>query len=333
MNALVTGGGGFLGLYVVEQLLARGDCVRTLSRGAYPALDALDVDAWQGDLRDRERTMAACAGMDVVYHVAGKAGIWGPWDEYYGINVEGTRHLLDGCRRHGVPKFVYTSSPSVTFDGSDQCGVDETAPYPTRWLCYYAQTKAEAEQLVLASHDVDGLATCSLRPHLIWGPRDNHLIPRLVARARPGKLARVGDGQNLVDTIYVENAARAHLQAADRLSLDSPVGGQAYFLSQGEPVNCWQWIDQLLELAGLPVVKRRIPAGAAWAIGAACERVYSALGIQSEPRMTRFLAAQLSTSHYFNIDRARRDLGYQADVSTDEGMRRTEPDLRRWARA
>ena len=330
MKALVTGGGGFLGLYTVEQLVARGDHVRTLARGTYPALEQLGVEAWQGDLRDRELTRAACAGVDVVYHVAGKAGIWGPWDEYYGINVAGTRNLLEGCRQHRVGRFVYTSSPSVTFDGRDQCGVDESAPYASRWLCYYAQTKAEAEQMVLAAHGRDGMATCALRPHLIWGPRDNHLIPRLIARAKAGKLARVGSGRNLVDTIYVENAAQAHLQAADRLSLDSPVGGKAYFLSQGEPINCWDWIDELLGLAGLPAVQRRVPAPVAWGIGAACEAVYGALGFRSEPRMSRFLAAQLSTSHYFNIEAARQELGYRAEISIAEGMRRTEPDLRRW---
>src|SRR5262249_29229126 len=148
------------------------------------------------------------------------------------------------------------------------------------------------------------------RPHLIWGPRDRHLIPRLLQRARSGQLRRVGDGTNQVDMIYVENAAEAHLRAGDALTLNSPVGGQAYFISQGEPVNCWGWIDDLLALAGLPKLQRQISARAAWAIGSAMEAAYGALRLRGEPRMTRFLAAQLSKSHYFDISRARRDFGF-----------------------
>lgn len=333
MNALVTGAGGFLGLYIVEQLVARGDRVRALCRGHYPELERLGVEIIRADLRDRERTVAACHDVDTVFHAAAKAGIWGRWEEYYGINVEGTRHVLEGCFAHEVPRLVYTSSPSVTFDGGDQCGVDESAPYARKWLCHYAETKAEAEREVLAANGRSGVATCSLRPHLIWGPRDNHLVPRLVSRARAGRLIRVGDGTNLIDTIYVENAAEAHLQAADALHLGSPVAGRAYFLSQGEPLSCWPWIDQLLALAGLPPVKRSISAGAAWKLGAVMEAVYRTFRIESEPRLTRFLAAQLSTSHYFNIDRARADFGYRPKVSIEEGMRRMTDDLRRWASA
>jgi nucleoside-diphosphate-sugar epimerase len=250
------------------------------------------------------------------------AGIWGPWRHYYGINTVGTRNVIEACRQHSVGRLVYTSSPSVTFDGGDQCGVDESAPYPRRWLCHYPHTKALAEQEVLAAHDDTELLTCALRPHLIWGPRDGHLVPRLLARARAGRLRRVGDGSNLVDTTYVENAAAAHLQAADALAAGSPVGGRAYFLSQGEPVNCWQWIDELLALAGLPPVERSIPLAAAWAVGAAMEAAYAAARIKSEPPMTRFLAAQLGKSHYFGIGRARNDFGYEPRVSTGEGMQR-----------
>ncbi|HUY34114.1 MAG TPA: NAD-dependent epimerase/dehydratase family protein [Pirellulales bacterium] len=322
MNCLVTGAGGFLGLYIVEQLVARGDRVRGLCRGRYAELDRLGVETVQADLRDAQAVAAACANMEVVYHVASVAGIWGPWDHFFAANTLGTRHVIAGCRRHGVPRLVYTSSPSVTFDGGDQCGVDETVPYPKHWLCHYPHTKALAEQEVLAANGQGGLLTCSLRPHLIWGPRDRHLVPRLIERARRGQLRRVGDGRNLIDMVYVENAATAHLQAADRLIAGSPVGGRAYFISQGEPVNCWHWIDELLALAGLPPVERAIPMSVAWAIGAAMEAATKLTGRRSEPRMTRFLAAQLGKSHYFKIDRARRDFGYEARVSTAEGMRR-----------
>jgi len=321
MRALVTGAGGFLGQYVVEQLLARGDQVRGLARGNYPELERLGVECVRGDLRDAQRVRSACAGVDVVYHVAGVAGIWGPWEHYHGINVVGTQNVIAGCREQGVPRLVYTSSPSVTFDGTSQENVDETAPYPRRWLCHYSQTKALGEQAVLAANDRT-LATCALRPHLIWGPRDQHLIPRLIARARAGQLRRVGDGTNRVDMVYVENAAAAHLQAADALGKDTSVAGRAYFISQGEPVSCWQWIDQILALVGLPRVERAISLKTAWRVGAMLEGVYRVSRISSEPRMTRFLAAQLGTSHYFNICRAQRDFGYEPRVTTLEGMRR-----------
>ena len=327
MKALVTGAGGFLGLYVVEQLVARGDRVRAFCRGSYPALESLGVETCQADLRDREATVAACRGVDVVFHVAGIAGVGGSWKLYHGINTLGTRHVVEGCRRHGVGRLVYTSSPSVTFDGTDQKGVDESAPYPADWLSHYPHSKALAEQHVLEANGTDGLSTCSLRPHLIWGPRDRHLIPRLLARARSGRLRRVGDGRNLVDMVYVDNAAQAHLQAADVLEPGSPVAGGAYFISQGEPVNCWEWIDQILSLGGLPPVDKSISLSAAWKIGATLEVVYRLLCLKAEPPMTRFVAAQLATSHYFDITRAREDFGYEPTVSIEEGMRRLAVEL------
>jgi nucleoside-diphosphate-sugar epimerase len=320
MKALVTGATGFLGLYVVEQLVARGERVRVFCRKPIADFDTLGVEVARGDLTDRAAVVAACDGVETVFHVAGVAGIWGPWQHYYSINKLGTDYVLEGCRTHGVKKLIFTSSPSVTFDGKDQCGIDESMPYPKRWLCHYPHTKALAEQAVLAANDGE-LATCALRPHLIWGPRDRHLIPRLVERARAGQLRRVGDGSNLIDMIHVENAAHAHLQAADALEPGSRVAGKAYFISQGEAVNCWRWIDELLALHGLPPVERGVPLKVAYTAGAIMEAAYRTFGLRSEPRMTRFLAAQLGTSHYFNIGRAREDFGYEPRVSTAEGMR------------
>lgn len=322
MYCLVTGANGFLGLYIVEQLVARGERVRAYCRRRVPELDALGVETMLGDVRDAEATAAACQSIDIVFHTAAVAGIWGPWKLFYETNTIGTRHVIGGCLRHGVKKLVYTSSPSVTFDGREQCGIDETAPYPKRWLCHYPHSKALAEQEVLTANGQNGLATCALRPHLIWGPRDRQLVPRVIERARQNKLMRVGDGQNLIDMVYVENAALAHLQAADHLAPGSPVAGSAYFISQGEPVNCWQWIDELLALAGLPPVKRAISMKAAYAVGAVFEAAYTLWRRESEPRMTRFLALQLGKSHYFDIRRARGDFGYEPRVSTAEGMRR-----------
>jgi 2-alkyl-3-oxoalkanoate reductase len=326
MHALVTGASGFLGSYIVEQLVTRGDRVRAYCRGEPWELRRLGVEIVSGDLRDREQTIAACKSVDIVFHVGGVSGIWGPWQHFYETNTLGTQFVIEGCRLHRIGRLVYTSSPSVTFDGRDQCGVDESAPYATRWLCHYPHSKALAEQAVLAANGSGRLLTCALRPHLIWGPRDRHLIPRLLERQRSGQLRRVGDGRNLIDVTYVENAAAAHLQAAEALWPGSPACGQAYFISQGEPVNCWEWIDQILALIPQPPLRRSIPLRIAWTAGAILEIVHQVLHRAAEPRMTRFLALQLGRSHYFNIGRAKSDFGYSPNVSTAEGMRR----LREW---
>jgi nucleoside-diphosphate-sugar epimerase len=243
------------------------------------------------------------------------------------INLRGTQNVLDGCRRHGVARLIYTSSPSVVFRGDDQEGVDESAPYDLEWLeknrCYYSLSKALAEQLTLQAGDDGQLRTCAIRPHLVWGPRDNHLIPRLIARARAGRLRRVGGGENLVDVTYVENAATAHLSAADTLAGASPrVNGRAYFISQGEPVNCWQWIDEVLAMVGLPAVRKSVSYRSARQVGGILEAFYSALQATAEPSMSRFLAAQLAKSHWFDISAARRDIAYVPAISTPVGMQR-----------
>lgn len=321
-RVLVTGAGGFLGQYVVEKLIARGDHVRAIGRGDYPALKKLGVETRKVDLRDRKSVVDACEGMDVVQHIAAIAGIFGAWKEFYEINFVGTENIVHGCQKHGIGRLVYTSSPSVTFAGTDQLGIDETAPYPDKWLCYYPQTKAMAEQLVLKSNAQGKLTTCALRPHLIWGPRDQHLIPRLLDRARQKKLRIVGDGKSLVDMIYVENAADAQLLASDAMQRNPSIGGSAYFLSQGEPVNCWEWINDILKLAKIPPVEKKISLRTAWIAGSILESAYKLLGRTDEPRMTRFLAAQLATSHYFSIEKAKRELGYAPAISTAEGMKR-----------
>ncbi|MCA9237855.1 MAG: NAD-dependent epimerase/dehydratase family protein [Planctomycetales bacterium] len=331
MHVLVTGGGGFLGRAIVEQSVARGDRVRSLARGTYPQLAELGVECVRGDVSNPAAAEAACRGVECVIHTAAIAGVRMQREPYDRINLNGTQNIIAACRAAGVPRLVYTSSPSVTFAGEDQRGVDESAPLAVEWLeahrSWYSASKARAEAEVLAANGPE-LATCALRPHLIWGPRDNHLVPRLIDRARRGRLRRVGDGANLVDMIYVDNAAAAHLLAADALARpDSLAAGKAYFLSQGEPVNCWQWIDEILALAELPPVGRSISYGAARRIGAACEAIYRLLPGR-EPPMTRFVAAQLAKSHWFDISAARSDLGYEPAVSTALGMQRLGEWLR-----
>jgi len=332
MHALVTGGGGFLGGYIVEALLARGERVRSFGRGEYPQLAARGVEVLRGDIRDRQAVTEACRRVDCVFHAAAMPGIGIERRAYDEVNRVGTENVLAGCRAAGVRRLIYTSSPSVVFAGQDQCGIDETAPYDFRWMesnsAYYSLAKARAEQHILAANSND-LHTCALRPHLIWGPGDTHLVPRLIARARCGWLRRIGDGTNLLDITYVENAAEAHLRAADALTGEAAsAAGKAYFISQGEPVNCWRWIDDILALFELPPVKRSMSLRMASRLGTACESVYRLLRLTSEPPMTRFLAAQLATSHWFDISAARRDLHYEPRVSTAEGMWRLGEWLR-----
>ena len=327
MNALVTGGGGFLGQAIARQLIARGDHVRSLARGDYPALRADGVETIRGDIVDEGVVVEATRGFDVVFHVAAKAGVWGPYAEYHRANVEGTRAVIAACRRAGVGRLVYTSSPSVVAPPhGDLEGGNESLPYPDHYATAYPATKAEAERLVLAANGPD-LRTVSLRPHLIWGPGDNHLIPRIIARARAGKLRRVGNGTNRVDSIYVANAADAHLLAADRLGavgFESAPAGRAYFISQNEPRPLWDLVNGILRAAHLPPVTRSVSPRMAHLAGATLEMVHRLGRLPGEPLMTRFVAHQLSAAHWFDTTAATRDLGYVPTVSIDEGLSRLE---------
>lgn len=319
MKALVTGGGGFLGGVIVRMLRERGDQVRSFSRGEHHALAAMDVEQFQGDLADRDAVIKAARGCDIVFHVAAKAGIWGNYDDFYQANVVGSENVLAACRSNHIGRLVYTSSPSVVFDGGDVEGGDESLPYPPRFEAHYPATKALAEQLVLAANSTE-LAVTALRPHLIWGPGDNHLTPRIVAKGRAGKLRRIGTRPNLVDTVYVDNAARAHLLAADKLSPGSPVAGNCYFISNGQPLPLWEMVNRILAAADIPPVTRTISPQLAYAVGCLCEGLWSLLRLSGEPPMTRFVAHELASAHWFSIEAARRDFGYQPEISIDEGL-------------
>ena len=320
--SLVTGGGGFLGRAIVEMLLAQEESVRVIARGQYPELAGLGVDCRQADLRNADAVSAVCQGVDIVYHVAALADVWGRRRDFFSVNVDGTDNVIAACRRHGVPRLVYTSSPSVVFGMSSLEGVDESQPYPQRFYAHYPESKAVAERRALAAAD-NGLATCALRPHLIWGPGDTHIVPLLASQAKAGKLIQVGDGSNLADMTYIDNAATAHLQAAAALTEGSPVNGQAYFIGDAAPVNMWEWINELLAHLELPPVRRSISYAAASRIGLAMEMVHTVLPFLGQPRLTRFLASQFATSHYFDHGKAKRDFGYDPQVSNAEGMRRT----------
>jgi nucleoside-diphosphate-sugar epimerase len=324
-RVLVTGGGGFLGGAIAAQLREQGAAVRSFSRRRHPALDRLGVEQATGDLADPAAVETACRGVEVVFHVAAKAGVWGPDEDYHRTNVDGTRHVLAACRRQGVSRLIYTSSPSVVFQGQDLEGADESVPYAREFHAPYPRTKAMAERMVRGAAD-GALRTVALRPHLIWGPGDNHLVPRIIRRAR--SLARVGPGTNRVDTVYVDNAARAHLLAADRLAQDASLSGRVYFISQGDPRPLWEMVDAILAAGGLPPVRRAIGHATARRLGGLLEAFYRVLRLPGEPPMTRFVADELARAHWFDISAARRDLGYEPLISTAEGLQRLAAWLR-----
>jgi len=319
MKVLVTGGGGFLGRAVVRRLQARGDVVSIFGRSPQPKLEAAGVTVNRGDLADMSAVRAACRGMDAVVHTAAKAGIWGPREAFFSANVIGTRNVLRACSGEGVTRLVFTSTPSVVYTGEAFEGADESVPYGHDFGCDYAESKAEAEQLALSAHDRNSLRVCALRPHLIWGVGDPHLLPRIIARAQKGRLRIVGGGDNRVDVTHVENAALAHILALDALEAGR-AGGRAYFISQGEPLELWPWINELLLRLGIPPLNKFLSSANARRIGSVLEAVWNALHLPGEPPMTRFAATELSHSHWFDISAARRDLGYEAEVSIEQGL-------------
>ena len=327
MKILVTGGGGFLGKAIVKRLLERGDRVRSFSRGDYPELRDLGAETHRGDLVDKSAVLAAVDGCGAVFHVAAKPGIWGDYRVYHAANVRGTRNVIEACLESGVSKLVYTSSPSVVFGGDSMEGVNESVPYPNCHPTNYLSTKAKAESMVLSANSSD-LATLALRPHLIWGPGDPNFLPRLIDRRKSGRLAKLGKRPHLVDCIYIDNAADAHIVAADRLHPGSPISGKAYFISQGEPIDIGDLMDRILAAAGLDPIDRTVPEKLAYGVGWLLEFIYGILKIESEPPMTRFLAKQLSTAHWFDITAARKELGYTPAVSIEEGLSRLSESLK-----
>lgn len=324
--ALVTGGTGFLGSRLVERLLAAGCAVTVVSRQPRPALDARGVRVVVGPLHDPAVCAEACRGAATVFHAAARVGVWGRRADFQRDNVHATLALLAAAKAAGVSRFVYTSTPSVVYNGRDLAGADESLPLTTDCPSPYPLTKARAERAVLAASTPD-FATVALRPHLIWGVGDPHLVPRVLARARAGRLRIVGPGTNRVDMVHVDNAVDAHLDAeralaSRQLMVDtsrSGPAGRAYFITNGEPVVLWDWINGFLTALGEPPVTKKLSLAAATRIGAVCEGLWRVLPLPGEPPMTRFVAAELAKDHWFSIEAARRDLGYAPRVSMAAG--------------
>ncbi|NQY64027.1 MAG: NAD-dependent epimerase/dehydratase family protein [Alteromonadaceae bacterium] len=343
-HVFVTGAGGFLGKAICRFLRSVNIKVTGFARGYYPELSDMGVTMLQGDICDAKALIAAMQGCDLVFHVASKAGVWGSKADYYDPNVKGAGNVLQSCKLLGIDRLIYTSTPSVTFAGVDEEGINESQPYAEHFLNYYAESKAIAEQMMLAANGDElsvssnsssnkKLKTVALRPHLIWGPEDSHLVNRVLERGAAGRLKLVGKTDKLVDTTYIDNAAYAHILAAIKLSeiktgeTEPVCAGKSYFISNDQPITMANMLNKILACADLPPVKKRVPVSIAYVVGAILEGIYLALGKKQEPILTRFVVRQLSTSHYFNISAAKEELAYTPLFTIDEGMERLRVSL------
>jgi nucleoside-diphosphate-sugar epimerase len=322
MKALVTGGTGFLGRGIVKALRAQGHDVTAASRHRLAELEAVGARCVDMDLGNPDDVKRAMEGAEVVFHVAAMTGVWGERGVFFRTNVMGTRHVLDACASLGVTKLVYTSSPSVVFNGRDHVNASNDLPYPTTFESAYPETKSIAERQVLEANGAK-LATVSLRPHLIYGPGDPHLLPRLIERAKSGRLRVVGDGRNQVSITYIDNAVAGHLAAAQHLEPGAACAGKAYFLCDAEPVVIWQWLGELFARLGIKPVSGKVPLGMARLAGGLAELAWKGMSLEGEPPMTRFIASQLATSHTYDLGPARRDFGYAPPVDRNTALDRT----------
>ncbi len=320
IKILVTGGGGFVGLALVRRLVESGYEVASFSRAVYKEHQALGVRSIQGNICNETDIEEACKGMDAVFHVAACVGIWGDYKTFYDINVLGTYKLIEACKKNGVQKLIFTSSASVVFNGSDLINVDETIGYPRKIFSNYASTKARAEQLVLNANS-DALKTISLRPHLIWGPGDTQLIPKIIRRAKSGRFRKIGSRDVLIDTVYIDNLIDAQIMALEKIE-NEEVNGRAFFITNGEPVPTWDFINAILKSVELQAISKKIPKSLAWIIAWILEKMHLLFHIKQAPFITRFMIEEICTSHWFDISGAKRLLDYSPKVDFQEGIRK-----------
>lgn len=316
----VTGGGGFVGKALCRSLRQEGHEVVSLSRSTYPELEVLGVQSIAIDLGTPTKDVVSIIeGCEAVFHTAAKVDMWGDYREFFRSNVTATRNLLDASRKAGIRKFIYTSSPSVVAGSGELRGVDESQPYPTSHSAHYPATKAIAEREVLSAN-TEHLWTIALRPHLIFGPGDRNFVPTILERARQGRLTRVGSGQNKVDLCFIEDCVRAHRLAEQALTSNPVSRGKVYFISQGEPVLLWQWIDEVLRRNNLPPVGRAVPSWLALTLARLCEAGARLRRSRAVPFLTTFLVHEMCSDHYFDISAARRDLGFVPEFSVGQAV-------------
>ncbi|GAM28080.1 hypothetical protein SAMD00019534_112560 [Acytostelium subglobosum LB1] len=321
---LVVGGGGFLGRYIVEALLARGE-TKVHVFDIRKSYEDTRVTFHVGDIRVLDDLLAACQGIDCVFHTASPTHGMG-YDLYYSVNVTGTETLVEACRRANVRQLVYTSSSSVVFNGSDIVNGDETMPYVKTHLDPYNKTKELGERAVLAANSAQ-LLTCALRPAGIFGPRDVQGWPQYLKAAKEGKNKFMfGSGNNLCDWTYIDNVVHAHLLAADKMTEQSKIPGQAYFITNDEPIPFWDMPIFAYEAFGYERPKIKVPFLVIYAIAWLIDLIVLILSpvVKIHPTITVFRMVYSNSTRYFNIAKAKRDLQYKPIVSVEEGMERTK---------
>ncbi|MDR1164476.1 MAG: NAD-dependent epimerase/dehydratase family protein [Deltaproteobacteria bacterium] len=326
MRVFVTGGSGFLGKFIARRLLAEGREVAAYARRPLPELEALGARVFLGELSDRRALGEALAGADAAIHCAGRVGVWGPYAEFMSVNAEGTQSVLAAAERAGVSSFIYASSPSVVYGGRNLTGINESEPYLQTPLDNYSYSKAVAERAVLAANK-PGFRTLALRPHLIWGPEDPHFTPRILSLRRRNRLRLFTGGPYVIDATYIDNAVEAHLLAMARIMADERVAGQAFFIAQDEPLDALEFINLLLKAARLAPVAARTPPWLGRSLARLAEGAWRLGRLRGEPPLTLFAIKQLTTSHYFDLAKAKTLLGYKPKISLSEGLRRLEDYL------
>ncbi len=333
-KVLITGASGFVGSTLIKALLDLGFHVNTLQRGNYPELNLANVTNFKANLaqidsHNLEIIKESIRGVEIIFHVASKIGMWGNYDDYYQTNVIGTKNLLQLAKENHIKYFIYTSTPSVVFGKDDICGKDESIDYPKLHLNYYGKTKRIAEELILSSAS-SNFFTAAIRPHLIFGPGDKQLIPKVIKAHIEQKLKIIGDGNNLVDVSFIDNVIDAHLKLLLQMLTDpKKVSGKPYFIGQNSPVKLWDFTNTIFDGIGLKPVTKKIPLKTAYYLGATIEVFFKILNIKNyDPPMTRFIALQLGKSHYFSHQNAINDFGYEEVVSTEEGLKLLIDDYR-----
>lgn len=327
MKILITGGKGFIGNSIAKKLSMLGHEISTVSRSSDYRKKEYITAHHQYDLSKDNLNHQILKNIDVVFHVAAKAGIEGKYNDYYASNYLATKLLLDACKSSSVQNFIYTSSPSVVFTKEPIKNANENLPYIKNKVSPYAQTKAIAEKEVLNSNDNINFKTIALRPHLVWGEGDPHLLPKVIRRHAEGKLKIVGDGLNQVDLTHIDNVTHAHVTAMNALISNKPVGGKAYFISQSEPVQLWKWLNDLFIKLKLPPLKKRVSFQKAYLAGMVAESLWGLFNFSKDLPMSRFAACQLSHDHWFSNYAAEKDLGYRPIISMEKALDKTIPWL------